>query len=182
MVINYDVIAKYWYKFQLILLIILLGVLNGPDIRRLMASDKFHKLLSKFEKEALTNIKAVIENFLGNHRAPNYQEIIKNMMISFEKLHINMSPKIHYLHQHLDFFKDKLGKISDEHGERFHQQIKLIEQRFQGKSKIENMLAEFIWYSLEEQEEGRQLQSGSLYRSRSSLSLRSDRLSLFDIH
>lgn len=157
-----------------------LGVLNGPDIRKLFASEKFFKLLSPFEQEAFANIKAVIDNFLGNYRAPNYKEIVHNMMISFERLKIRMTPKIHYLHQHLDFFRDNLGKISDEHGERFHQQIKLIEQRFQGK-RNENMLAEFIWFSLEEQEEARHLEVGRLYRSRSSLSLRSDRLSIIGL-
>lgn len=158
----------------------MVGVLNGPDIRKLIASEKFFKLLSPFEQEAFTNIQAVIDNFLGNHRASNYKEIVHNMMTSFERLKINMTPKVHYLHQHLDFFRDNLGKISDEHGERFHQQIKLIEQRFQGKNN-ENMLAEFIWYSLEEQEETRHLEDGRLYRSRSSLSLRSDRLSMLGI-
>lgn len=98
--------------------------------------------------------------------------------MSFKRLEINMSPKIHYLHQHLDFFRENLGKISDEHGERFHQQIKLIEKRFLGKP-IENMLAEYIWYAFEEQEDIRALQIGFLRRrSRSVSSLRSDRLSL----
>lgn len=163
-----------------ILLNLYAGVLNGPDIRKLIASDKFLTLLSPFEREGFINIKSVIQNFLGNHRAPNYKELIHNMMMSFQRLKINMSPKIHYLHQHLDFFKDNLGKISDEHGERFHQQIKLIEQRFQGK-RLENMLAEFIWYSMEEQEEGYNVEVGQLYRTRSSTSLRSDRLSLLNL-
>lgn len=39
--------------------------------------------------------------------------------------------------------------MSDEHSERFHQQIKHIEDRFQGK-KNENMLAEYVWNSFEE--------------------------------
>lgn len=100
--------------------------------------------------------------------------------MSFRRLKINMSPKMNYLHQHLDFFRDNLGKLSDEHGERFHQQIKQIEKRFQGK-KHENMLAEFIWYAFEEEEEERIMEYGRLERSRSSLTLRSDRLlSFFD--
>lgn len=125
-------------------------------------------------------MKAVFSNFLGNHRAENYREIVHDMLMSFSRLKINMTPKMHYLHQHLDFFRDHLGKISDEHGERFHQQIKLIEKRFRGK-KIENMLAEFIWYSIEEQEEQEQLHAGRLIRTRSSVLLRSDQLSLFGL-
>jgi len=33
----------------------------------------------------------------------------------------NMSLKIHFFDSHSDFFPDTLGEISDEHGERFHQ-------------------------------------------------------------
>ncbi|UYV78677.1 hypothetical protein LAZ67_16002346 [Cordylochernes scorpioides] len=44
----------------------------------------------------------------------------------------NMSLKIHFLHSHLDFFPDNLGAVSDEHGERFHQDISSMEKRYQG--------------------------------------------------
>lgn len=143
----------------------------------MMASEKFYNLLSPFEKEAFSNIKAVVENFLGNHRAPNYKEIIHNMLMSFKRLKINMSPKIHYLHEHLDFFRENLGKISDEHGERFHQQIKAFENRFQGKAN-ENMLAEYVWNSFEEEEVQRTLNLGFMPHTRSAMEMRSDRLSL----
>lgn len=156
------------------------GVFNGKDIGVIVKSEKFHKLLSPFEKEAFINIKLVIDNFLGNHRAENYREIIHNMLMSFECMNINMSPKIHYLHQHLDFFRENLGKISDEHGERFHQQIKRIEQRFEGKND-EHMLAEYVWNSFEEEEEEREIVAYRLERTRSSISLRSDRLSLLGL-
>ena len=33
-----------------------------------------------------------------------------------------MSLKIHFLSSQLDFFPEKSGSVSDEHGERFHQQ------------------------------------------------------------
>lgn len=128
------------------------GVLNGPDIRKLVASERFENLLSPFEREAFINLKLVIRNFLGNNRADNYREIVDNMLMSFKRINVNVSLKIHFLQQHIDFFRDNLGKISDEHGERFHQQIRLIETRFQGKN-VESMLAEFVWYSLEDHEE-----------------------------
>ena len=47
---------------------------------------------------------------------------------------VKMSLKIHFLHSHLDFFPLDLGKISDEHGERFHQTIQTIEKRYQGRT------------------------------------------------
>lgn len=45
---------------------------------------------------------------------------------------VSMSLKIHFLHSLLDFFPKNLGEISDEHGERFHQDFKFFEQNYQG--------------------------------------------------
>ncbi|GFN98208.1 Pol polyprotein [Plakobranchus ocellatus] len=44
-----------------------------------------------------------------------------------------MSLKIHFLHNHLDFFPANLGAVSDEHGERFHQDISKMERNYQGR-------------------------------------------------
>jgi len=44
-----------------------------------------------------------------------------------------MCLKIHFLESHLDFFLENLGEVSDEHGERFHQDIMSMEKRYQGK-------------------------------------------------
>lgn len=44
-----------------------------------------------------------------------------------------MSLKVHVLHSHLDFFAENLGDVSDEHGERFHQDISVMEKHFKGK-------------------------------------------------
>ena len=57
---------------------------------------------------------------------------------------VKMSLKIHFLKCHLDFFPEDLGKISDEHGERFHQTIQTIEKRYQGRAD-ERMMADFVW-------------------------------------
>jgi hypothetical protein len=53
-----------------------------------------------------------------------------------------MSLKIHFLDSHLDFFPHNLGKVSDEHGERFHQDIAVMESRYQGHEGP-NMLADY---------------------------------------
>ena len=44
-----------------------------------------------------------------------------------------MSLKLHLFHSHLDFFPSDLEAVSDEHGERFHQDIKDMESRYQGR-------------------------------------------------
>ena len=56
----------------------------------------------------------------------------------------NMSPKIHFLESHLDFFLENLGEVSDEHGNRFHQDIMAMEKRYQGKW-TSSMLADYRW-------------------------------------
>jgi hypothetical protein len=44
-----------------------------------------------------------------------------------------MSLKIHFLHSHLDLFPENCGAVSDEHGERFHQDVSSIEKRYEAK-------------------------------------------------
>ena len=51
---------------------------------------------------------------------------------------------MHFLHSHLDLFPKNLGAVSDEHGERFHQEISIMKRRFQGKWNP-RMLADFCW-------------------------------------
>ncbi|GBP10723.1 hypothetical protein EVAR_6281_1 [Eumeta japonica] len=46
-----------------------------------------------------------------------------------------MSIKLHYLRNHLDKFLDNLGNYSEEQGERFHQDLKVMEERYQAESR-----------------------------------------------
>jgi hypothetical protein len=46
------------------------------------------------------------------------------------------------IHSHLDFFPDNCGTVSDEHGERFHQEIAKMEEGYQGKW-LTSMLADY---------------------------------------
>ena len=55
-----------------------------------------------------------------------------------------MSLKFHFLESHLDFFPENLGKVSDEHGERCHQDILAMEKGYQGKW-TSSMLADYCW-------------------------------------
>lgn len=100
-------------------------------------------------------------------------------MDSFDKMKVHMSLKIHFLNQHVDFFKDNLGKISDEHGERFHQQIKNIERRFQGK-EIKNMLAEYVWQCAMDDEDEKNTEKER--ERETQRTLRSSRLQLLQLH
>ena len=71
-------------------------------------------------------------------------DIVGNLIKSYQTLGCNMSLKIHFLHSHLDFFPDNLRAVSDEHGERFYQQIFTMEKRYQGKLTTA-MLGDHCW-------------------------------------
>jgi hypothetical protein len=81
---------------------------------------------------------------LGDTRSSNYIEIVEELLDAYKALGCNMSPKIYFLHSHLDFFPPNPGTVSDEHGERFHQDITQMEQRYSGKWN-EKMLADYCW-------------------------------------
>ena len=60
-----------------------------------------------------------------------------------------MSLKINSLHSHLDFFPENFGDESDEHGERFQQQMKVMETRYQG-FRNEAMMGDYCWFLVRE--------------------------------
>ena len=109
-----------------------------------MKDNRFDELLNDIELRAWTALKAVIENFLGNNIALNYAELVQTMLDAFQHMKCNMSLKVHFLHSHLDFFPPNLGDVSDEHGERFHQDIATMEKRYQGRW-TPVMLADYCW-------------------------------------
>lgn len=86
-----------------------------------MTKQKFDDVLLDDERRAWHLVKEVIKGYLGKNRSPDYQAIVSNMMGAFDKIGVNMSLKIHFLHHHLDDFANQLTSESDEQGERFHQ-------------------------------------------------------------
>ena len=109
------------------------GIFNGPQIRQLIKDSQFARHMTEHESAAWTAFVLIIKNFLGNYKASNYVELVTNMLSSFKDLGCNMSIKVHYLHSHLDHFSKNLGDLSEEHGERFHQDIRVMEERYQGR-------------------------------------------------
>ncbi|CAH0547293.1 unnamed protein product [Brassicogethes aeneus] len=104
----------------------------------------FPKLSTEKIKAVVNGFVAVVDNFLGNKKADNYKEIVAEMISAFDDMKVHMSLKIHFLHAHLDYFPPNLGDFSDEHGERFHQDILTIEKRFKGKD-VRHLLDEYCW-------------------------------------
>ena len=120
------------------------GVFDGPQIRTLIRDKEFVKSMNAIESAAWNSFVEVVQNFLGNHKASNYKQLVMHMLKCFEKLGANMSIKLHYLFSHLDRFPQNLGDFSDEQGERFHQDIKVMEERYQGRWD-QHMRADYSW-------------------------------------
>ncbi|KAI6653941.1 hypothetical protein LOD99_3117 [Oopsacas minuta] len=55
------------------------------------------------------------------------------MLENFLSLETRMSIKLHYLYNHLERFPENLGDLSEEQDERFHQDIRTMEERYQGR-------------------------------------------------
>jgi len=60
---------------------------------------------------------------------------------SYGKKYVSENPIFGVLN---GFFPKNLGEVSDEHGERFHQDILIIEKRYQGEW-TSSMLADYCW-------------------------------------
>ena len=73
----------------------------------------------------------------------NYSEIVQELISSYNAMGYNTSFKLYFVCFHLDFFPDNMGAVSDEHGERFHQEISQP-KRYSGKWSP-NMHADYCW-------------------------------------
>ena len=120
------------------------GIFNGPQIRQLIKDSQFARHMTEHESASWTAFVLIIKNFLGNYKASNYVELVNNMLSSFKDLGSNMSIKVYYLHSHLDHFPKNLGDLSEEQGERFHQDIRVMEEGYQGRWDA-TMLVDYCW-------------------------------------
>ncbi|GBO20763.1 hypothetical protein AVEN_221116-1, partial [Araneus ventricosus] len=120
------------------------GVFVGPQIKQLFRDPKFEKLLRSKEKQVWDAFYQVSTNFLGNDKAENCKDLVEDMLALFQAFSWNMSLKIHFLDSHLNFFTDNCGQVSDERGERFHQDIANMEKRYQGNWSMA-ILADSCW-------------------------------------
>ena len=109
------------------------GIFIGPQIRELMQDKQLDEDLNETERNAWLLFKRIYKDFLGNHKAVNCQDVKQDLLTLYKTMGCNMSLKIHFLETHLDFFPENLGKVSDEHSERFHRDIMAMERQYQGK-------------------------------------------------
>lgn len=126
------------------------GQLNGPEIRKLIKDSNFKKTLNKKQLNAFNAFIELCNGFFGNKKARNYKSLVSKMIQAFQKCSVRESTKLHMLNSHLNLFSENLGDKSDEHGERFHQELSTHETRYKGQSYA-SMLADFVWSSVPEQ-------------------------------
>ena len=70
--------------------------------------------------------------------------MVYELMHNFQALGARMSTKMHFSNSHLDYFPENCGNYSEDQGESFHQDIRMMEERYQGRWNI-NMLADYSW-------------------------------------
>ena len=82
----------------------------------------FEENLNPLEKEAWNQFCLVVKNFLGNCKSSPYASIFLVFFLLLEKSW-GKNVTQNFLHSHLDFFPPDMGEISNERGERFHQEL-----------------------------------------------------------
>ena len=120
------------------------GIFDGPQIRQLVWDPDFKNSMNEVELEAWKAFVPVVKNFFGNNKAKNLAEIVNNMLTAFRNLGCNMSVKMHYLFLRMDRFPENMGSISDKQRERFHQDLKKMETRYQARWDAV-MIADYCW-------------------------------------
>lgn len=78
-----------------------------------MKDNNFDTSMVDSELSAWQSFVHVVQNFLGNHKAKNYEELVESLLMHFQALGNNMRVKVHYLYSHLDNFHDKCGDYID---------------------------------------------------------------------
>ena len=73
------------------------------------------------------------------------------MIKAFRHLGSRMNSKLYFLHSHLEFFPENLRAVSDEHCQRFHHDIAVVETLHKGKSNA-NMMGDYCWFLQKESE------------------------------
>ena len=140
------------------------GVFDGPQIRKMFRDENFTTTMTDTEKAAWLSFRNVAENFLGNYRSQEYEDIIADLIRNFQQLGCLMNVKLHFLDSHLDYFPENLGDYSEEQGERFHQDLKEMERRYQGRWDV-NMMADYCWMLKRDTEKGIKRVRNPLHRS-----------------
>jgi len=120
------------------------GIFDGPQISIIINDCDSPNSMNEKESCAWSAFVETVKNFLRNRKAVNYKGIVAKLLSTLQDTGANMSIKLHFLYSHLDRFPENRGDLSDEQGERFHQDISEMEVRHQGRWDAA-MLADYCW-------------------------------------
>jgi len=62
-----------------------------------MEDKQFDEYLNETERNAWLCCKRICEDFLGNHKAANYQDVVQDLLTLYKAMGCNMNLKIHFL-------------------------------------------------------------------------------------
>ena len=136
------------------------GIFIGPQVSQMLASQELQAGMIAVERRAWIAFQKVVTGFLGNNKDDDFRDLIEELLQSYKDLGCRMSIKLHYLTSHLEFFRPNLGAVSDEHGERFHQDIQQMERRYQGRWN-EAMMGDYVWNLIREDDSSHSRQKRS---------------------
>ena len=75
----------------------------------------------------------MVKGFLGNTKAANHKDMVEAFLDSFHAVGCSVSINVPFLKGHLNEYPANLGDMGDEHRICFHQDIKVMEERYQGQ-------------------------------------------------
>lgn len=125
-------------------------VFTGPEISKICHNTEFVSVLNRTEKRAFLAFKNVSTYVLSSaqHSTLTKEEIVDEFFEAYKIMGCNFTYKMHLLRSHLDLFPDNIDTISDQHGEKLHQDMKPKEEHFAGQPVI-NMLARYCYEEAE---------------------------------
>ncbi|GFW05796.1 uncharacterized protein TNCV_602681 [Trichonephila clavipes] len=100
--------------------------------------------MTEVESKAWNSFVLVMSNFLDKMRSDDHVELVESMLSNLKGLGCNMSIKIYFLHSHLDRFPQNLGDFSEEQGEKFHQDLRTMEEHYQGRWDS-HLMVDYCW-------------------------------------
>ena len=100
------------------------GVFDGLQIQIVIRDDHFVAKMTTLETAACLSFVTVLQNSLG--KSKNYYELVNKMLSALRAFRCKPSIRLHFLSSHLDQFPENLR-------ERFHQDSKIMEKRYQSR-------------------------------------------------
>ena len=118
------------------------GIFDGSQIREHIKDPMFDEALSEAELSTWLSLKSVVTNILRHHWRAEYEKEIEELQKSYRQLGTRMSIKLHFLRSRLEDFPKNCRDLSEEQGERFHQDIHIMEEHYQGRQDV-NFLTDY---------------------------------------